>query len=172
MFKNPFSFNGRIRRTEYGITVFMYLVFWYFINAAVTSADGPIKILGLLYIPLMWLTWAQGAKRCHDLNNSGWWQIIPFYFLWMLFQKGTPGPNRFDPEYVDGMFYGAEDYERPFMVDEPADPMYNAAATLAAVAITEEIVEDSLAPNDDWQDDQDTDDDSDYSSDNDSNNDF
>ena len=27
MFKNPFSFNGRIRRAEYGISLIIYLIF-------------------------------------------------------------------------------------------------------------------------------------------------
>jgi uncharacterized membrane protein YhaH (DUF805 family) len=38
---------------------------------------------------------AQGAKRCHDRGNSGIWQIIPFYGLWMLFADGDLGRNEY-----------------------------------------------------------------------------
>tara|TARA_B100002052_G_C15808607_1_gene564754 strand:- start:721 stop:1017 length:297 start_codon:yes stop_codon:yes gene_type:complete len=51
-----------------------------------------------LTIPLMWFQWAQGAKRCHDRNCSGWWQLVPFYALWMLFAEGTRGPNKYGPD--------------------------------------------------------------------------
>lgn len=43
-------------------------------------------------------------RRLHDLNASGWWQLIafiPFGQLMMigllLFFKGTPGPNKYGP---------------------------------------------------------------------------
>ena len=49
----------------------------------------------LLLIPVYWFTWAQGAKRCHDRGNSGWFQIIPFYGLWMLFGDGEIGDNEY-----------------------------------------------------------------------------
>jgi uncharacterized membrane protein YhaH (DUF805 family) len=44
---------------------------------------------------MLWFLWAQGAKRCHDLGNNGWWQIIPFYGLWLLFQDGQYGLNQY-----------------------------------------------------------------------------
>jgi uncharacterized membrane protein YhaH (DUF805 family) len=93
MFSNSFSFNGRIRRTEYGISLIIYVVVAAFVNAIVES--GEVPIIGLAYIPMLWFLWAQGAKRCHDLGNNGWWQIIPFYGLWMLFQNGHPGINEY-----------------------------------------------------------------------------
>jgi len=91
MFSKPFSFDGRIRRREYGISMIIYVIVTTFFNAIVASGEAPI--IGLAYIPMLWFLWAQGAKRCHDLGNNGWWQIIPFYGLWMLFQNGQPGRN-------------------------------------------------------------------------------
>jgi uncharacterized membrane protein YhaH (DUF805 family) len=78
MFKNPFSFEGRIRRTEYGLSFIIYAVIAAIINVAIITIRDA-GIFGLAYIPLLWFLWAQGAKRCHDVGNNGWWQIIPFY---------------------------------------------------------------------------------------------
>ena len=47
----------------------------------------------ILLIPVYWFLLAQGAKRCHDRGNSGWYQIIPFYNLWMLFADSEKGVN-------------------------------------------------------------------------------
>lgn len=94
MFQNPFSFNGRIRRTEYGITIIIYTIIAFIINSAIETGGG-VTILILAYIPMLWFLWAQGAKRCHDRGNSGWFQIIPFYGLWMLFGDGELGHNSY-----------------------------------------------------------------------------
>ena len=93
MFSSPFSFDGRIRRTEYGISFIIVVVVNTFVNAIVAS--GEVPILGLAYIPTLWFLWAQGAKRCHDVGNNGWWQIIPFYVFWLLFQDGQSGLNEY-----------------------------------------------------------------------------
>ncbi|MTI29766.1 DUF805 domain-containing protein [Xanthovirga aplysinae] len=91
MFSKPFSFEGRIRRTEYGISFIVYMIIITFVNAIVESGEFPI--IGLTYIPLLWFMWAQGAKRCHDIGKSGWFQIIPFYIFWMLFTTSAKGIN-------------------------------------------------------------------------------
>jgi len=104
MFQNPFSFEGRIRRLEYGITMIIYVVFYIIIAALSSTGDaGAIGALALV-IPVAWFLWAQGAKRCHDLDKSGWFQIIPFYFVVLIFQDGEAGSNRFgrNPKGVGG----------------------------------------------------------------------
>ena len=90
MFSNSFSFSGRIRRTEYGITFIIAAILITFINV-LTEESYELAWLFLAYIPIYWFFFAQGAKRCHDMGNSGWYQIIPFYALWMIFAKGEEG---------------------------------------------------------------------------------
>lgn len=92
MFKNPFSFNGRIRRTEYGITFIIYISVYLAVVFAAEISEAA-KMSALLMIPAVWFLWAQGAKRCHDLGHSGWYQLIPLYFLWLIFKEGEIGEN-------------------------------------------------------------------------------
>jgi len=104
MFEKPFSFEGRIRRTEYGLSMIISGILNFIAQAiAVAGEDAGGFIFLVLLIPILWFTWAQGAKRCHDLGNSGWYQIIPFYGLWLLFQDGKIGPNKYgeNPKQVN-----------------------------------------------------------------------
>lgn len=96
MFKHPFSFDGRIRRTEYGLTFIIYIVA-YFIILALIGTESPVGAIVAMValIPLVWFLWAQGAKRCHDIDRSGWMQLIPFYFFVLLFQDGQTGRNEY-----------------------------------------------------------------------------
>lgn len=100
MFKNPFSFNGRIRRLEYGLSYLSYLIFIFLAELIADVPGGvenPLIIIGLLlaYLFFIWFLLAQGAKRCHDRGNPGVWQIIPFYGFWMLFADGDIGDNEY-----------------------------------------------------------------------------
>ena len=114
MFKNPFIFEGRIRRSEFGISFILFLVARVIIIIMVAGImsgnndkDGAVILSLLLSIPLLWFLWAQGSKRCHDIGNSGWFQLIPFYALWMLFQDGEPGPNQYgeNPKDIQNNYY-------------------------------------------------------------------
>jgi uncharacterized membrane protein YhaH (DUF805 family) len=91
IFAAPFSFTGRIRRLEFGIS-FLIFFFPYMILSKLAK-DSPLANIPLFFI--YWFIIAQGAKRCHDLGNSGWFQIIPFYGFWMLFQEGKIGQNKY-----------------------------------------------------------------------------
>ncbi len=96
MFKNPFSFNGRIRRTEYGISYLIYMGVYLAIAYGMASTDmNPVLLV--VYIPLIWFLLAQGAKRCHDRGNSGWYQLIPLYVFWLVFADGEVGHNEYGP---------------------------------------------------------------------------
>lgn len=94
MFQKPFSFSGRIRRLEYGISSIIHYL--YIVFSSLLAEDGPVIYL-ILFVFGIWFLLAQGSKRCHDMGNSGWYQIIPFYGIWMIFADGEIGDNEYGP---------------------------------------------------------------------------
>ena len=95
MFNNPFSFSGRIRRLEYGLS-YLFFTICFYSSLYALGQRAEFGIVAVLFIiTLYWFVLAQGAKRCQDLNNNGFYQLIPFYGLWMLFEEGTPGSNKY-----------------------------------------------------------------------------
>lgn len=95
MFQAPFSFEGRIRRTEYGISYIVYSVASGLLQVAMEDMKSPALLL--FFIPILWFAIAQSAKRCHDRGNSAVYMFIPFYQLWMLFGDSDYGPNEYGP---------------------------------------------------------------------------
>ena len=112
MFKNMFSFYGRIRRTEFCLSL---LIFWggYFAILIFSEGFDGEKIALLGFIPLIWFRLTQAAKRCHDLGNSGWWQIIPFYVFWLMFQEGNIGYNKYGESPKPPKQFSGFDYREP-----------------------------------------------------------
>lgn len=122
MFKAPFSFEGRIRRIEYflsGLLVSMVGgIVWAvaFASAFVGMMSGSTAaaaggsvfaiLLGLAaYVGILWFGIAQGVKRLHDVDKSGWLlllgliPVVNFFFgLYLLFADGTVGPNQYGPD--------------------------------------------------------------------------
>ena len=98
MFKGCFSFSGRIRRLEYGLSFIIYfayaVVIGLFLGFVFPYSNSEV-VMHLLLIPAYWFMLSQGTRRCHDLGHSGWWQLIPFYGLVMLFSDGDLGKNEY-----------------------------------------------------------------------------
>lgn len=94
MFNNPLSFKGRIARIEYLIT---FIVFWVFaIGLHLIVNQENSNILSFVKLVVSYVLIAQGAKRCHDINKSGWFQLIPLFFIYMLIKKGNEGRNKWE----------------------------------------------------------------------------
>ena len=104
MFKDIFSFNGRIRRTEWGISLIIYTIAYLIPYAimlwATEASNWGVFFCIVAFVPLIWFVWAQAAKRCHDVGKSGWWQLIPFYTFIIIFIEGNKGDNAYgaDPK--------------------------------------------------------------------------
>lgn len=94
MFSSPFYFEGRIRRTEYGISLILYSIVSIFLTILIETGE---MLVVLIFVPMLLFLWAQGAKRCHDIGRSGWYQFIPFFVLWMLFADSEDGINEYGP---------------------------------------------------------------------------
>lgn len=98
MFKRPFSFKGRIRRTEYCLSYIIYMI-WYGVITVMMANPNPsveVSVFVLVsFIPMIWFLLAQNVKRCHDRGNSGWYQLIPFYFFVLLFGASDDDSNKY-----------------------------------------------------------------------------
>jgi uncharacterized membrane protein YhaH (DUF805 family) len=131
-----FSFQGRLNRKPYWMTavviialmiVLIVIAIAFFVEREI-GAIAVVALIALLYIPLIWVGLAVGAKRLHDRDKSAWWLLL-FYAvpsilssaadriegggiilhlvsfaitIWAIvelgFLRGTIGPNRYGPD--------------------------------------------------------------------------
>ena len=101
------DFQGRASRAEF----WWFALFVTLVSIGAAIIDGALLgthydetgVIGWLWTLVTLLpSLAVGARRLHDINNSGWWQlltltivgIIPLVVLWCL--KSKPEANRFD----------------------------------------------------------------------------
>lgn len=112
-FANYVTFRGRAARSEY-----WYFVLFLMIAGAVTGVLDATLLPGSQLSPLNSIfslvtflpSLAVTSRRLHDLDKSGWWQLlwaIPIIgwivlIVWLA-QRGTPGPNRFGPDPLGSM---------------------------------------------------------------------
>jgi len=103
MFKNIFNAKGRIRRTEYLLSLIIMVIYWSFVtfflgdmNSGEIPERNELTAIILLF-PALWFLMVQSAKRCHDLGNSGWYQLIPFNNFILMFREGSHLPNIYGP---------------------------------------------------------------------------
>ena len=80
-----FSFRGCLNRKPYWMTVIvtMAIILLLLLLALIMireqrfeCAAFTVIILLILYIPLIWIGLAIGAKRLHDRDKSAWWLLV------------------------------------------------------------------------------------------------
>ena len=96
MLKTLFSFKGRTRRFEYGLSLLLSFMAAPFISIIGQSSDIA-SVAYVFFIPLLWFQLAQSIQRCHDIGKSGYYILIPLFGLWMLFADSEPGTNEYGP---------------------------------------------------------------------------
>jgi uncharacterized membrane protein YhaH (DUF805 family) len=112
-----FSPKGRLRRLPYFLyglviglvagvlgVVAQYLSVQLQINMQQPDYLAVMFLVGILifFIIFIYASWILGMKRFHDLDHSGWWMLLSLVpivgflvALYLLFFRGTEGPNRF-----------------------------------------------------------------------------
>jgi uncharacterized membrane protein YhaH (DUF805 family) len=78
------DFSGTATRKEFWTFYLFYLVVNVVAGFAGSSLIENLVTLGLI-TPLI----SCGARRMHDVGKSGWFQLIPFYNLYLLVQPST-----------------------------------------------------------------------------------
>ncbi|MCA9366354.1 DUF805 domain-containing protein [Candidatus Kaiserbacteria bacterium] len=91
-----FDFEGRATRQQFWMFVLVYMVI-YIVAMIVSEALALLFSLGIM-LPALGIT----ARRLHDIDMSGWWQLIGFIPLLGLIimivltaKQGMTGANRF-----------------------------------------------------------------------------
>ena len=109
MFKNIFSFSGRIRRREYWLKVPLFwlilipITILIYVGALLLAPLASIITLSIVFLLFIWImlilmALAAAVKRSHDLGNSGWFILIPIYNPFFLaFCESQPFKNKYGP---------------------------------------------------------------------------
>lgn len=121
--KGLFSFKGRVGRLKFAqvffeaglwLLVFSFLLAWTSVSYTPLGESDQLVHNGLSLMKVFlqvseaiiifaaaWILSANWTKRLHDVEATGWYQLIllvPYINLGMLFlffAKGTPGPNKY-----------------------------------------------------------------------------
>ena len=105
-FSNFFTTKGRAARSEY----WYFSLFCYLINFILFIIEGqePENLISNIIILVLCIPWiCVASRRLHDINKSGWWQlivltiigIIPFYY-WMC-KKSDESDNIYGKSFIN-----------------------------------------------------------------------
>lgn len=97
-FSKYFDFSGRASRPEF---------WWFFLFLCIVGLGAALlvsqsrAVSSVVHLVLIIPTYAVGARRLHDVNRSGWWQLlgctviglIPLFFWWA--REGDDQENQY-----------------------------------------------------------------------------
>ena len=87
------DFNGRSNKLQFNSFLLFYILIDLFINLA--NPHGLTInniIMAALTVPLI----AVEIRRSHDVGKSGWWILVPFYSIYLMFKNTVPEESETD----------------------------------------------------------------------------
>ena len=86
-------FDGRASRSEFWPYFFVYTFGSLILDVSTEATQMPIIGIVALIVSLggMLPMISVGCRRMHDINKSGWWQLIPIYNLILWAQGSSEG---------------------------------------------------------------------------------
>tara|TARA_B110000196_G_scaffold200964_1_gene172099 strand:+ start:831 stop:1133 length:303 start_codon:yes stop_codon:yes gene_type:complete len=91
-FKNYANFDGRARRKEY----WFFVLFTFICLNVLSLINETLYLIGFLGLLLPSINVA--SRRMHDIGESGWMQLVPFYGLYLLCKDSEPSDNKYGPK--------------------------------------------------------------------------
>lgn len=76
-FKKYFDFKGRASRSEYWFFT-LFIALGYFVGIGLIFVHEQLFWLLMIFVVIIIIPWISvAARRLHDINKSGWFQLIP-----------------------------------------------------------------------------------------------
>ena len=107
------AFEGRLNREPYilrqlcllGASIVIGFFVAFILSLLGAPEDDVLFITEIAIGPFIYPFPLLTIRRLHDVDNSGWFYLIMLipvinliFLIYLLFKKGTPGPNRFGPD--------------------------------------------------------------------------
>ena len=83
------DFSGRATRKEYW-TFYLFYIVAMFVSGFIGALLGIDALSNIVLLILLIPVISCGARRMHDVGKSGWFQLVPFYNLYLSVQPSAP----------------------------------------------------------------------------------
>ena len=86
-FRRFIDFRGRSNKLQYNAFLLFYVLTDLFLSY---FAGGSTTINSVVMACLLLPLFAVQVRRSHDTGKSGWWVLLPFYSIYLIFAKSVP----------------------------------------------------------------------------------
>ena len=94
-FRRFSDFRGRSNKLQYRSFLFFYVLTDLLLSA---FGGGSTTLNNIVMLCLLLPLLAVQIRRSHDTGKSGWWILLPFYSIYLIFAKSVPEEPNDSPQ--------------------------------------------------------------------------